>query len=313
VDSGLTNSFVYSLATSGSSIFAGTDGHVYRSTNSGANWTEADSGLTRPGYAFYVWCLAVSGTSIFAGTSGGVFRSTDNGMSWTQLEIGPLYTGFWTFLVSGTSLYAGTLEPEQEAGRGGIFLSTNNGSSWSEEDSGIMPTNVFALALAGADILAGTSDYGVLLSTDKGTSWRGVNSGLANGVVWSLAVSGTNLLAAIGSWGAGGAGVWRRPLSELLSVDAPAIGAPAVFGLEQNYPNPFNPSTTIRYALPHRTHVLLTVLNTLGQRVATLVDAVQEPGEHSVKFDGGGIASGVYYYRLQTGGYVRTMRMLVLH
>ena len=82
--------------------------------------------------------------------------------------------------------------------------------------------------------------------------------------------------------------------------------------LAQNYPNPFNPTTTIRYALPQRSHVMLTVFNTLGQQVANLVDAVQEPGEHSVRFDGSGLASGVYYYRLRAGDCVRTMKLAVI-
>jgi len=84
------------------------------------------------------------------------------------------------------------------------------------------------------------------------------------------------------------------------------------FELYPNYPNPFNPSTSIRYALPERARVTLTVFNTLGQRVATLVDAVEEPGEHSVRYEGNGIASGVYYYRLRAGGYARVMKLLLI-
>ena len=85
--------------------------------------------------------------------------------------------------------------------------------------------------------------------------------------------------------------------------------APAAFSLEQNYPNPFNPATTIRYGLPVRTNVTLSVYNALGQRVATLVDGEQEAGLHEAKFDGSALASGVYFYRIQTPGFVRTMRL----
>jgi len=85
--------------------------------------------------------------------------------------------------------------------------------------------------------------------------------------------------------------------------------APAAFSLEQNYPNPFNPATTIRYGLPVRTNVTLSVYNALGQRVATLVDGEQEAGLHEAKFDGAALASGVYFYRIQTPGFVRTMRL----
>jgi hypothetical protein len=84
------------------------------------------------------------------------------------------------------------------------------------------------------------------------------------------------------------------------------------YTLEQNYPNPFNPLTTIRYGLPIASHVTLAVYNTLGQHVATLVDAVEEAGYHDVRFDGGGFASGVYFYRLRAGDFVQTKRLLIL-
>ena len=74
-------------------------------------------------------------------------------------------------------------------------------------------------------------------------------------------------------------------------------------------------STTINYHLPTISHVTLKVFDVLGREVATLVDAVEEPGYKSVKFDASrhvGIASGVYLYRLQAGRFVETKKMLVV-
>jgi hypothetical protein len=90
----------------------------------------------------------------------------------------------------------------------------------------------------------------------------------------------------------------------------PAI--PIAFALDQNYPNPFNPSTTIRYALPQRSHVTLTVYNTLGQRVAELVNAEKEAGRYEVMFNANGLASGVYLYRIQAGTFVQTRKLVLL-
>jgi len=82
--------------------------------------------------------------------------------------------------------------------------------------------------------------------------------------------------------------------------------------LYQNYPNPFNPATQIRYALTGRSEVTLTVYNTLGQRIASLVHETQDRGYYQVSFDGGGLSSGVYFYRLQAGSSVSTRRMIFL-
>ena len=87
---------------------------------------------------------------------------------------------------------------------------------------------------------------------------------------------------------------------------------PDRFDLKQNYPNPFNPSTTIRYGLPHKSSVQLTVFNTLGQQVAELVHGEKEAGYHEVKFDAGGLPSGVYFYRLQAGNFVETRKLLLV-
>jgi hypothetical protein len=98
-----------------------------------------------------------------------------------------------------------------------------------------------------------------------------------------------------------------RPLPVALDHELPSS-----FMLSQNYPNPFNPNTTIRYALPQRTHVSLSVFNTLGQEVATLVNEIEEAGNHEVRFDGSGLASGVYFYRMRAGEYVQTRKLLLL-
>lgn len=87
---------------------------------------------------------------------------------------------------------------------------------------------------------------------------------------------------------------------------------PASFSLEQYYPNPFNPSTEIRYTISRRAHVLLEIYNTLGQRVATLVDEDQEPDAYQINWKALGLPSGEYFYRLQAGSFVETKKLLLL-
>ncbi|HEX9006498.1 MAG TPA: T9SS type A sorting domain-containing protein, partial [Bacteroidota bacterium] len=93
---------------------------------------------------------------------------------------------------------------------------------------------------------------------------------------------------------------------------SPAGEHPLGFSLSQNYPNPFNPSTTIRFGLPERSRVVLTVSNMLGQQVARLVDGELGAGYHEIRFDASGLASGVYFYQLRAGGFVQSKRFLLL-
>jgi beta-lactamase superfamily II metal-dependent hydrolase len=87
---------------------------------------------------------------------------------------------------------------------------------------------------------------------------------------------------------------------------------PEGFELGQNFPNPFNPSTTISFVLPLSGYVSLHIFNTLGVRVATLLDQHIEAGRYSVKWDAGKFASGVYYYRLQAGSTGKQRKLVLL-
>jgi hypothetical protein len=100
-------------------------------------------------------------------------------------------------------------------------------------------------------------------------------------------------------------------------------GTPKQYELRQNYPNPFNPSTTIQFALPHASGVLLTVYNVLGQEVARLVDEVRPAGYHTVVWNGkngagSSVSSGVYFFRISaqdvngSGNFSQLKKMILL-
>lgn len=98
----------------------------------------------------------------------------------------------------------------------------------------------------------------------------------------------------------------------ITSVKQQSQTTPTEFRLEQNYPNPFNPTTTIAYQVPASGHVLLTVYDIVGRKVATLVDEVQSAGRYATFFDASSLASGVYFYKLTTGNYTQVKRMSVV-
>jgi hypothetical protein len=94
---------------------------------------------------------------------------------------------------------------------------------------------------------------------------------------------------------------------------------PNWFALEQNYPNPFNPSTRIGYSIPPSSRygvgsreTKLVVYDILGREVAVLVNEKKAPGRYEVEFDGSGLASGIYFYRLSAGTYVECRKMVLM-
>jgi len=88
--------------------------------------------------------------------------------------------------------------------------------------------------------------------------------------------------------------------------------APTEFSMSQNYPNPFNPSTTISFALPKASNVVLKVYNLLGQEVATLINGQMNSGSHNVRFDASNLTSGMYIYKIQAGSFTSTAKMMLV-
>jgi hypothetical protein len=96
------------------------------------------------------------------------------------------------------------------------------------------------------------------------------------------------------------------------SVERTRAIVPANFALEQNYPNPFNPSTQIKFKLPARSNVTLTVFDALGRSIRTLLNQQLDAGEYMTTFDATGLSSGVYYYVLKAGSRVETKKMVLI-
>jgi len=205
VNSGLAYQFIYSLAVSGSSLFAGTNNGVYLSTNNGTSWTPVNTGLVANLYSTNtnVYSLAVSGSNLFAGTyGGGVFLSTNNGANWTAVNSGLTNNIVNSLLVSGGNLFAGT--------NNGVFLSTDSGGSWTSVTTGLANTNVFSLAVSGSTLIAGTNGSGVFQSNNNGTSWTGGDTGfLPNTAIESVTAMGSNLFAGVAQASESQGGVFR--------------------------------------------------------------------------------------------------------
>jgi hypothetical protein len=96
------------------------------------------------------------------------------------------------------------------------------------------------------------------------------------------------------------------------TVDIASVQLPTQFSLAQNFPNPFNPVTMIQFSLPVASPVSLTLYDVLGREIKRMVDDVFDAGVHSYRFDGGSLASGLYYYRIAAGSYSNVKKMILV-
>lgn len=351
-DSGLDRKFILSMGavtdSSGYTILlASTDKfHLFASTDLGNSWTEINSNVAGRSYAYVDSTLYVggagyydfiytsdfgkswndnleipdgytvnsivglpndsSGSDLLIATVGGVLRSTDAGKSFEPYGLPGVGVNALIISPYDSSIYAGT--------DSGVYISTDRGADWTAIDSGLTSLqSVVSFVIAHSAIFADVDSGGVFMSTNAGRSWKPVNEGLTNGRVQSIAVIQAGHANSAIFAGTYLQGVWERPLNEIMTGVGSAGGrVPAGFALRQNYPNPSNPTTVIEYDLPSAEHVSLKVYDILGREVTALVDSRQSPGAHRVRFDGGRLASGVYFYRLVAGSQRFVRKMLLL-
>jgi photosystem II stability/assembly factor-like uncharacterized protein len=192
---------IWSLATSGSKIFAGTDiqgqpttvqGGVCYSYDNGANWTVANTGLTK----VYIQALAIKDSNIFIGHDHGISLSTNFGVDWkdvTPKQFSALSTTN-SIAIFGSDIYAGI-------DFDGVVLSTNNGTSWVSVNNGLTRENEFgtwfqginSFTKSGSNIF-GIGFYGVFITKNNGNTWSTINSGLPNFVAGNCIVANGNYI-----------------------------------------------------------------------------------------------------------------------
>ncbi|MCY7362122.1 MAG: T9SS type A sorting domain-containing protein, partial [Ignavibacteria bacterium] len=197
-------------------------------------------------------------------------------------------------------------------GSGHVFKSVNAGINW-QNISGNLPDvphhSVIIDPLFNQNIYAG-SDLGVYVSTNSGVSWNEYMTGMPYALTFDLSIVYPNRKIRATTYGNG---VYERKLFENpVSVNSVNSNVVNNFKLYQNYPNPFNPGTKINYVLRVTNYVSILVYDVLGNEVKSLINQQQIAGNYEVEFDGSNLASGVYFYKLQSGSFSETKRMLLI-
>jgi ligand-binding sensor domain-containing protein len=216
----------YALAVSGGSLLAGTDYGFSRSTDNATNWTRYNEGMLD----HRVSSLASDGTNIFSGTEYVlVDYSTDRGQSWqtasTRLYNGEEFT-IGSIAINGNYIYVGTMG-------GGIRRSTSDGTGWTSGNNGLTTDNITALAVSGTNVFAGTDTRGVFIAGYSGDNWVPVEPDTLQDsypLVSGLVVSGPDLFSAThkGVFRLYNAGAtWKQTGAGLKDTVVTAIGTDA--------------------------------------------------------------------------------------
>jgi len=101
-------------------------------------------------------------------------------------------------------------------------------------------------------------------------------------------------------------------ISLITGIESNTVSIPAVYSLSQNFPNPFNPVTKINFSIPKQGYVNMKVYDVLGKEVMTLVNEIRPAGNYDVDFNGSNLASGVYFYRMETENFIDIKRMVLI-
>lgn len=346
-NNGISDNFIRSIAThpqNSSIVLAGTFNEgLFRSTDAGLTWNAVsevnDSTILAITFDHF------HGDTVYVGTfSNGVYSSFDGGLTWRQttsdftlaLEviIDPQFTNIiysinpneyrvykssdygnsWEVFFEGAQFLSLSIDPYNSniiymGTFDLLYKSTDGGENW-----GIFPINGII-----EDILIDDNNsnniylaivlYGVFKSNDAGLTWEPLNNGLTALQVLNLKfhpLTTSTLYAATNN------GAIFKIENIVTGINESNNNISNDFLLFQNYPNPFNPTTNIQYTTKQTGFVTLKVYNTLGKEVSTLVNEVKQPGSHKIEFNGSNLSSGIYFYKLYSGGHTLVKKMLLL-
>lgn len=324
----------------GTSVFFATDSLVYRTSNNGYNWTEVFHSYTNNPpiigsngtnvYLFYVsdglkyssnsgnnWSnipypsvgiykLTGVGLAIICCCDSGVFKSTNLGQSWTLLNKMYFNAPVRDFEVMNSNWYA--------ASDSGIFKSSDNGLSWTNTNSIIPYSSTYDIQAAGNNLYYTTFSRTVYVTTNSGLNWSQLKDESGNRI-FSMTANTSYVYCSTSAYQQDGdhtSGVFRHNLSIITNTQNNIGETPSTYRLSQNYPNPFNPITTIMFDIPKVTRVKIAVYDITGREVSVLVNENMQAGSYERQWDGSRSSSGVYFYKITSGDFVQTKKMLLI-
>lgn len=320
-------------------IAAGSFGRIVRTTNGGDSWTQ----LTSPtGYMLDAISFANSTVGYISGANCVLLKTEDAGLTWTKkgsTEVGAYWDCYFFNATTGIVLNMNY----------NIRKTTNSGDNWNNVY--IPPMDLSGLSFINSTTgFACGSDGLIVKTTNSGDNWlviQGTGTGYTllkmcfysetigfavgkmnsngtgvivktgnRGDTWTLDANltvGLNALACNNGYmfAVGDSGKIYRSVN-IIGIQNISSEIPSGYKLGQNYPNPFNPVTNIEFALPKSGNVKVSIFDITGKTIQVLVNQFLQVGSYKYDFHAENLSSGVYFYRIETNGFVDTKKMTLI-
>ena len=333
IPANLYDSYSILKKSSNGYLFTGTyPKGIFSSSDRGNTWINC-----KPYFSYPLAMVIDNRNYVFVGSwQQGIIVSKDNGNSWQHLGMDSIWIESGTLAIDGTIFWGtnqngiysqsadGTLRqganiPEvismacNSSGvlfagtyGSGIFRSTDNGRSWSNIDNNSSARFIYSLLTDRLNnVYASTFNYGVIHSSNNGDSWEQYFSGLGGSEYYSLAISPQGRLY-VGS----NSGLFRST-SKINLPPEPFVATTSPL-LLQNYPNPFNSESTIVFYIPSDAFVTIKVYDIQGREIKTLVNSQFKSGTYTTILNSEDLSSGVYFYKLSSGNFSNTKKIVIL-
>ncbi|MDZ7402456.1 MAG: T9SS type A sorting domain-containing protein [candidate division KSB1 bacterium] len=251
---------------------------------------------------------------IFLATSNGLFATTDGGKSWNQIDPHHPSTAVVISPFNPKEIYAILLCGTRSEG---IYRSNDDGQNWDRRCWTVNASNLIADHRTPGVWYWSVKNVGVFKSSDDCSTHIEINEGLKEKDILCLVQDRRNLKILYAGTTHGIFRYEEVPTSIEKKDSAPAKHPPSDFGLFSCYPNPFNAATVIQYYLPQACHIKLELFDTLGRRVALLINEPQSAGPHAAIWTGKdqhgtALSAGIYFVRVTAEKTTSKMKILLL-
>ena len=245
----------------------------------------------------------------YAYTKKSIYKTTNSGINWIIINIVNINQDICNLEFCNSTfgykieLWGAPVPPYSSIN---TLYTTNGGINWTVSYSLSYNDATSDIYFVNQNIFYFSNDDGYIsMTSNSGLNWS--NQHIANSKINSIATFNKDI------WVAGDNGIILKG-SQMVPIGIRNTNAiiPDYFSLSQNYPNPFNPTTNIKYQITQNKLVTLKIFDILGKEIATLINEKQSPGTYEVNWDASAFPSGVYFYKLTTGDFTETKKMLLI-